>query len=86
MAQIVYNPTTLFVNKFSNIVVATFVIVATKNFDNIVVLAIILCQRCLLSKNSCENISDLQMAITHARIIQTEQLRCFLTSIYFENV
>ena len=64
-------------NKLTSSVVVTFLNATTKDFDNALALAIILCQRCLLSKNSCENINNLQMLIVHARIIQTGQVRYF---------
>ena len=67
-------------NKLTGSVVAIFVNAATKNFANALIPAIIMCHRCLLSKKKCENISNLQMPISHAKVVQTRQLRCFLIS------
>ena len=67
-------------NKLTSSVVVTFENVAPKNFNNALAPAIKLCWRCLLSKNSCENISKLQMPTTHARIVQTKQFWYLLTS------
>ena len=69
-------------NKLTSSVVPTSVNAATKNFDNALALTIILCQKCLLSRNSCENINNLQMSTTPTRIVQTGQLRCFLISTF----
>ena len=73
-------------NKLIISVVVTFVNAATKNFDNALISTIILCQRCLLFKNSCENSSNIQMPIIHVRIVQIGQLRCFSTSTFFVNI
>ena len=64
-------------NKLTSSVVATFVCASSKKFNNALALALILYYKCSLFKNSYENISNLQMPISHARIVQSGQLRCF---------
>ena len=69
-------------NKLTRSVVVTFENATPKNFNNALAPTINLCHRCLLFKNSCENISKLQMLITHTRIVQTKQFLYLLTSAF----
>ena len=73
----------IFGNKLTTIVVAILLNATIKNFNNASKLIIILYHRCcLLFRMSCENINNLQMPISHARIVQIGQLRCILTSTF----